>query len=187
MASHQDRRHRSTVLLVQRDARQRAVLAVTLRQEGYGVVEIEDAVELSGYLGDGARASDRADLPDLIIADADSSGAPGLELLAHLRRSHQRIPVVLLSDIPDRELQSEGEHLGAAYVLGKPCELGDLLVAVWSLVDPQGRSRAQSPAGWPVWHRLCRRRTAGSTSGEDLLPRRLTDDRHRGVLDLALS
>jgi DNA-binding response OmpR family regulator len=175
-------RPRPKVLLVQRDPRQRALLATMLRREGYAVVEIEDIVELSGYLGEGRHASERRDLPGLLIADADLAGEPGFEILAHLRRTHQRIPVILLSEAGDSEVLREGGHLGAAYVLSKPCEIADLLVAVWSLVDPQGRSRAQSEVGWLRWHP--RLRQAGS--GEDLLPGRLANHRHRGVLALAL-
>jgi DNA-binding response OmpR family regulator len=182
MAAHETRLSLK-VLLVQRDVGERALLAATLRGEGYAVVEIEDIVELSGYLGDGLHASDRRDLPGLLIADANLAGEPGFEILDHLRQSHQRIPVILLSDAPDSELQREGGHLGAAYVLSKPCELADLLVAVWSLVDPEGSGRSRSVRR----HRQTRQRAAKSTSGEDLLPSRLADHRHRGVLDLALS
>jgi DNA-binding response OmpR family regulator len=171
-------RPRAKLLLVLRDGRQRGLLAATLRDEGYDVVEVEDVVELAGYLGDGLGSSERRDLPALLIADADFAGEPGFDILTHLRRSHQRIPVILLSDAPDRELQNEGRHLGASYVFSKPCEMADLLVGVWSLVDPQGHSRAQSQRGWRRWHRgspcVADRRPAGEIEA-------LTDDHERRV------
>lgn len=62
-----------------------------------------------------------------ILTDLRLPGMSGVELLATLRRTQNRAPVILMTAFADKDATSRAEQLGALEVLFKPIDLGELL------------------------------------------------------------
>jgi CheY-like chemotaxis protein len=100
----------------------RAVVAETLRGEGYVVDEAGDGVEGLGRL--------RSVRPDLILLDMAIPGLDGRSLL-HQRRAESAacdIPIVIVSATPG--LAPEPREVGVVAIVVKPFELEALLAMV---------------------------------------------------------
>jgi DNA-binding response OmpR family regulator len=118
------------VLLAEDDHDMRALLAETLRREGYEVIEARDGTQLLHFIARLLLSGNLADPPDLIISDVLMPGQNGLDVLVELRRADWRIPVILITAFGDEELHGEAARWGASAVLDKPFELDDLRRAV---------------------------------------------------------
>jgi DNA-binding NtrC family response regulator len=104
------------VLLVECDAETRKHAANEMLDEGYEVVETENAAEAMGIL----RA--RNDF-DAVIADIDLDHAPGgLALVRHVARSHGDMDILITSE----ENDGESEAIGSGF-LAKPYADGALI------------------------------------------------------------
>lgn len=110
------------ILLVDDDSALRAVVAETLRGEGYEVDETTD----------GSEALDRlhADRPDLILLDLAMAGMDGETFIERCRASEEarNIPVVIVSATPS--LPEAPQEVGVRAVLVKPFDLGVLVAMV---------------------------------------------------------
>jgi DNA-binding response OmpR family regulator len=110
------------MLLVDDDASLRAVVAETLRGEGYVVDEA----------GDGAEGLDqlRARRPDLVLLDLAMPLVDGHGFLTESCAEADRgdIPIVIVSATPS--LPEAPQELGVKAVLLKPFDLGVLLAMV---------------------------------------------------------
>lgn len=105
-------------------------LKVLLESHGFQV----DAVY------DGATGADYAQLGiyDLLILDVMMPGMDGYQLAREVRRTHNTVPILMLtarSDILDRV---EGLNSGADYYLTKPFDTRELLACVNALLRRQG-------------------------------------------------
>ena len=67
---------------------------------------------------------------DCVVADLRMPGMDGLQLLAHIRRQHPNLPVILLTGHGSIELGIRGMDLGAFDYLLKPLDLDELVEAV---------------------------------------------------------
>jgi CheY-like chemotaxis protein len=122
------------VLLVEGDAETRMLAANDLLDEGYEMVETENAAEAMGIL----RA--RNDF-DAVIADIDLDHAPGgLALVRHIARSHQDMGILITSEGKD----GESETIGSGF-LAKPYADGALISEMRLLL-----SRAVDTAAVPI-------------------------------------
>jgi CheY-like chemotaxis protein len=140
MASAQQARERTVRVLVAEDQREmRVLMSEVLRREGYEVLEAASGTELIDRLVTGLIADDDARAPDLIVTDVRMPGCTGLEVLARLRRNDWSTPVILITAFGDPATHEEAHRLGAAYVLDKPFELDDLVLAALSLAHPRRR------------------------------------------------
>lgn len=108
---------RSRILIADDSEGVRRVLAQCLRADGRSVLEAED--------GEAALALARAHLPDLIILDVRMPGRDGHQVCAALREheSTRRIPVLMLSGLPELQAEYEGIGCGATDRLTKPFDL----------------------------------------------------------------
>jgi DNA-binding NtrC family response regulator len=123
------------VLLVEGDAETRMHAANAMLDEGYEVVETENAAEAMGIL----RA--RNDF-DAVIADIDLDHAPGgLALVRHIAHSHWDMAILITSEGND----GESEAIGCGF-LSKPYADG-------ALVSEMRRLLKSSTTSGPSRHR----------------------------------
>ncbi len=101
-----------TVLLVEDDPDQQWRLARLLTVHGHRVVGTSTA--------DGALALLEQWPMDLVLVDERLPGIEGVALVERLRRRHPDIDVVLMSEAPDDELETDAARLGVVALLAKP-------------------------------------------------------------------
>jgi len=116
------------VLVADDDEEMRALLAQTLRDDGYEVREAADGFDalLAAGLGRGEEIGG----VDLIVTDLRMPGLTGAELLAGLRALSWDVPVVLISAFLDEETARLALRHTAVQVLSKPFSLVALRAAV---------------------------------------------------------
>jgi putative two-component system response regulator len=117
-----------TVLVVDDEDINRALLERLLKQQGYQVIAVSSGAEALARLS-GIH-------PDLILLDVQMPGANGFEICARLKeRSDTRlIPVALVTGLNSREHKIKGLKAGADDFIGKPFDPEELQARVASLV-----------------------------------------------------
>jgi CheY-like chemotaxis protein len=120
------------VLVIDDDPTVRAIVAETLRGEGYSVEEAADG-------GVGLEAVG-ADKPDLVLLDIRMAGMDGMQFLDELHRasSSTEVPIIIITGTP--ELPESAHEHGIKAVLTKPFDVGLLTAMVERLVRTGGRS-----------------------------------------------
>ncbi len=68
--------------------------------------------------------------PDALVMDIRMPHHTGLDVLRALRLARRRVPVVLMTAFPDREMLELATQLGAACTLAKPVAMEDVVRAV---------------------------------------------------------
>ena len=128
------------ILVVDDDARLRALLSRYLVGEGFRVTTAETAAD--------ARDKLRAINPDMMVLDIMMPGESGLDLTESLRReqSHE-IPVLLLTARGAPEDRIAGFEAGADDYLGKPFEPRELLLRIRAMLR---RAAPAAPPAGPV-------------------------------------
>jgi anti-sigma regulatory factor (Ser/Thr protein kinase)/CheY-like chemotaxis protein len=100
-------------------SRRSSVLAETLRSQGHAVTAHDEA-----------RALLSAPEPDVYVLGGFAGGMRGLELLSALRRAGRSAPVVLIDEKPAFEDMRRAIELGAADIVLRPLEEGELARAL---------------------------------------------------------
>lgn len=126
-------RNAPLVVLAEDDDDFRALLARTLRREGYNVAELNNGAQLLRTLVADALNGGRSEIA-MVISDIRMPGASGLEALAGIDWASWPIPVVLMTGFGDRETHAAAKKLGAAAVIDKPFDLDELLALVTKLL-----------------------------------------------------
>jgi two-component system OmpR family response regulator len=129
-----------TVLVADDDDDMRALVAETLRLDGYRVVEARDGEELISQLRGTLDAPELR--PDVVVTDVLMPKLSGLGVLDALRRAQWNVPVILITVLVDGSVQTLAQRLGAVCVLRKPLDTDDLRTAVLNAGAIQARSRA---------------------------------------------
>jgi two-component system response regulator MprA len=114
------------ILVVDDDRAVREALDRALGLEGY-------EVELAGDGAEALAAVERHE-PDAVVLDVLMPGVDGLEVCRLLRRSHNRVPILMLTVRDALGDRVEGLDAGADDYLGKPFELEELLARVRALL-----------------------------------------------------
>jgi two-component system, OmpR family, phosphate regulon response regulator OmpR len=128
------------ILVVDDDARLRALISRYLMGEGFRVTTAETA-------GD-ARAKLRAINPDMLVLDIMMPGESGLELTESLRREQGHdVPVLLLTARGAPEDRIAGFEAGADDYLGKPFEPRELLLRIRAMLRRAPSPAAATPIG----------------------------------------
>lgn len=92
--------------------------------------EVLDRVaELGGGAGGGPGTAAGAAL-DVVLLDIAMPGMDGLDVLQTLRRTHPRLPVLMLSTYPERQYAVRCIKLGASGYLNKSADPDDMIAAV---------------------------------------------------------
>lgn len=113
-----------TILLVEDEPAQRAVLAYNLKSEGFDVLEAED--------GDEALVMARESLPDLVLLDWMLPHVSGLEVCRRLKSSKatRALPVIMLSARSEELDKVRGFEMGADDYMVKPYSVAELMARV---------------------------------------------------------
>ena len=124
------------VLLAEDDPDMRWVLAWTLRQDGYEVVEVEDGTGLEAVIRAATEGAYGAEPVDLVVSDVRMPGKSSLEVLRELRRVDWVVPIVLVTAFGSAEVHEEARRLGVRAVLNKPFNLDRLRRLLRSITPP---------------------------------------------------
>jgi DNA-binding NtrC family response regulator len=111
----------------------RRLVAVSLRHDGYEVLEAKDGIALLELLSHGKKA------PHVVISDVRMPGVDGLTMLAALRGVGVRVPIILMSAHCDADVRDEARTRGADAFFDKPFDMDDLRMAVLNL-QPRTRT-----------------------------------------------
>lgn len=128
---------RSHILLADDDVDMRMLLALTLRSEGYEIVECVDGLELLEQLK-AACVPDAPYHPDLVISDVRMPGMSGLDVLRRLRHCNGLPPIMLITAFGDEQTHTQARQLGAVASIDKPFEISRFLELVQSLIANHG-------------------------------------------------
>lgn len=121
----------ASILIVEDDRTIRLGLRENLAYEGHTVVE--------AARGDDALERLAAMKPDLLILDVMLPGLSGFEVCRRIRKTHRRLPILILTARTEEVDKVMGLDLGADDYLTKPFSLPELLARVRALLR-----RAQS-------------------------------------------
>jgi len=124
------------VLVVDDDARLRALLSRYLAEQGFRVTTAGHAAE--------AREQMRSMQPDLLVLDVMMPGETGLSLTNSLRAEHAGLPILLLTARGAPEDRIAGFEAGADDYLGKPFEPYELVLRLRAMLR---RVAPPAPAG----------------------------------------
>jgi DNA-binding response OmpR family regulator len=122
------------LLLAEDDVELRSLIATSLREDGFEVVEVADGNALVDRLADAMAADGSLDGFDLVVSDIRMPGFSALEVMTGMRRMLFRTPVVLITAFGDRKTHERARRLGAARVFDKPFDVDELCAAVTELV-----------------------------------------------------
>ncbi len=127
------------VLVVDDDARLRALLQRYLAEQGFRVTTAGHAAE--------AREVMRAMQPDLLVLDVMMPGETGLSLTETLRAARSTLPVLLLTARGAPEDRIAGFEAGADDYLGKPFEPRELVLRLRAMLRRVVPPPPAAPAG----------------------------------------
>jgi CheY-like chemotaxis protein len=118
----------TTVLVADDDDDLRSLVAATLRNDGYTVVEVADGTEALDYL---SRALDEPHLrPDIVLTDVRMPNLSGLGVLEALKQALVVLPIVVMTVLGDDSMRTVAKRLGAVGLLRKPFDMDDLRTAI---------------------------------------------------------
>jgi DNA-binding response OmpR family regulator len=112
----------SRILIAEDEPRLAAFLEKGLRAQGFATTVVAD--------GTAASAIARDDEFDLLVLDLGLPGKPGAEVLQDLRRSGQRMPVLILTARDDLDTTVAGLEGGADDYVTKPFRFEELLARI---------------------------------------------------------
>ena len=118
------RTSKPTILLVEDEPAQRAVLAYNLKSEGFDVIEAED--------GEEALVMAQDSLPDLVLLDWMLPHVSGLEVCRRLKsgKATRALPVIMLSARSEELDKVRGLETGADDYMVKPYSVAELMARV---------------------------------------------------------
>lgn len=125
------------VLVVDDDAKLRALLSRYLTGQGFRVTVAEDARD--------ARDKLRSMQPDAMVLDVTMPGESGLSLTESLRAGRSTVPVLLLTASGAPEDRIRGFEAGADDYLGKPFEPRELVLRLRAML--RRTAAVPEPAG----------------------------------------
>lgn len=123
------------ILVADDEEEMRSLLSSVFRSDGYTVSEAKDGQELLSMLVAKTAPDGSPIAPDLVVTDVQMPGATGIRVLAHVRRAHPTVPVILITAFGSAELHAQAKRLGAATVLDKPFELSELRKLIQRLLS----------------------------------------------------
>lgn len=116
---------RKKILVVDDSSLTRKIVAKTLMDQGYAVIEAED--------GEHALSQVRDERPDLLLLDLIMPGMDGYQVLSAVRRGNEetkRIPVILLTSRDKLFNKIKGKMAGSDEYLTKPFKPDELLLKI---------------------------------------------------------
>ncbi|NUQ73558.1 MAG: response regulator [Polyangiaceae bacterium] len=123
------------IVVADDDDDMRSLLSGLFRADGFVVSEAKDGQELLAMLVARTAPDGTPIAPDLVVTDVQMPGATGIRVLSHVRRAHPTVPVILITAFGSVELHAQAKRLGAATVLDKPFDIGELRKLVQRLLS----------------------------------------------------
>ena len=130
------------ILVVDDDARLRALLQRYLAEQGFRVSTAEHAAQ--------AREQMRFVRPDLLVLDVMMPGEDGLALTESLRRERSGVPVLLLTARGAPEDRIAGFEAGADDYLPKPFDPRELVLRIRAMLRRAPPQPPSAPTSGPV-------------------------------------
>lgn len=124
-----------SILAVDDSASMRQMLAHTLRQAGYDVVEAVDGVDALAKADTGSF--------DVVITDQNMPRMDGLALTMALRAKprYRQVPILVLTTESDQETKSAGRSAGATGWLLKPFDPARLIEVIDRVAGRPGQGK----------------------------------------------
>lgn len=110
------------LMVVDDDAVARQTMEDILTDEGYEVILANDGRDASEQL--------TRRVPQLLLTDLEMPELNGERLIEHVRASHPRLPILVLTSRLVIDARREAERLGVSGYINKPIEIDRLLSAV---------------------------------------------------------
>ena len=123
------------VLLAEDDDELRSLVASSLREDGFEVVEVSDGNALVDRLAEAVAADGSLDGFDLVLSDVRMPGFSALEVMTGMRRMLFRTPIVLITAFGDPKTHERAKRLGASLVVDKPFDVDELRTAIAKLLQ----------------------------------------------------
>ena len=129
-----------TVFFIDDSATMREVMKIAFRRENIGVVACHDAAA--------ALAQIEQTPPDAVITDVIMPEKDGFEVCQHIKQHPRlnKIPVLLLSGVVNREVADKALNVKADELIRKPFQPQDLIARVKQLLGSKGPAPAAPPA-----------------------------------------
>ncbi|MGQ9574088.1 MAG: sigma-54-dependent transcriptional regulator [Thermoguttaceae bacterium] len=124
-----------TILVVDDEAPQRALLRTFLESRGFRVAEAASAEQALELI--------RRRPPEMVLLDVRLPGISGIEALAEIRRLHEHLPVLLITAHADLRQAVSAMKGGADDYLTKPLDLEELEAAVRDALGAAGPAAPQ--------------------------------------------
>lgn len=136
-APREEATRRPRIAVADDSAEMRALIATTLRADGYDVVESGDGHELVRLL-EPIEPERHATSVDLVVSDLRMPELSGMDVLGALHDRALHTPFILITAFGDEDTHREAHELGAAAVLDKPFDLDRLRTLVHASLPPPG-------------------------------------------------
>lgn len=126
------------ILVAEDDSELRALIATELRSSGFEVVEARDGEALLGRIADAVQTGGTVDGYDVVVSDVRMPKFTAIDVLVGARSLLTRTPVVLITAFGDPKLHERALRLGAAAVLDKPIDMGELVAEIRRILGARG-------------------------------------------------
>jgi signal transduction histidine kinase len=119
--------HCARILIVDDDARNRALMEIALDGEGFELASASGGVEALSMVAQRA--------PHLILLDVSMPGMDGYQVAARLKAdpATRSVPIIMVTALDDRDARLRGLEVGAEDFLSKPIDRKELKVRVRNL------------------------------------------------------
>lgn len=118
------------ILVIDDDAGTTTLVSMTLKQDGYEVVALNDSAEAFNVILN--------EHPDLILLDYMMPGLNGLSVLEGMRKDQEmaKIPVIFFTVVGDINTKVAAFQAGVKDYITKPVHQQELLLRVRTLIGP---------------------------------------------------
>jgi DNA-binding NtrC family response regulator len=123
LAAHAPTGARTPILVAEDDLEMRRLIAATLRDEHYEVLEAADGIALLDLIEAAARTGMAY---AAIVSDVRMPLLSGMDALAVLQATSADVPVILITAFGDGDTHEEAHELGAFAILDKPFDMSAL-------------------------------------------------------------
>jgi len=119
-----------TIMLIDDSTTLRRMLAITLRSDGYEIIEASNGVEA-------LELAEESEF-DLIICDLNMPRMGGIEFLKNIKKNarHKFKPVIMLTTEPEDSIKEDARELGVKIWKVKPFIPDDIKESVRKLIRP---------------------------------------------------
>lgn len=124
------------VLIAEDDEEMRQILAMTLRSDGFEVIEARNGLELLDHVAPWLAGQEPPEPIDVIISDVQMPCLTGMEILEGLSEVRRKPAIILMTAFGDAHTHATARGLGAAATFDKPFNLDDLRTALFNLKEP---------------------------------------------------